>query len=129
MRDSMGSEHVSHRRTSAFDDHLDHCFIIFKNAKHGFEVRRVTVSLRFAVGVSVLALDFISPNVVRRTNTSKTRSQRSRAGIPSMRRPASKETTSDSTILCDAEVCFLHIQLMGTTVRLLKIQQILPRLT
>ena len=42
-RDSVGSAHVSHRRTSAFHSHLDYCFITFKNVKHGFEVRRFCV--------------------------------------------------------------------------------------
>ena len=27
----MGAGHVSHRRTSAFDDHLYHSFVIFEN--------------------------------------------------------------------------------------------------
>ena len=31
---SVGPGYVSHCRTSAFDDHLDHRFIIFKNVKH-----------------------------------------------------------------------------------------------
>ena len=30
-RNSVGSGHVSHRRTSAFNNHLDYCFIFFKN--------------------------------------------------------------------------------------------------
>ena len=78
--DSVHSGHVSHHRTSTFNDHPDHCLIVLKNVKHGFEVRQliiisVTVSLRFGV-------------------------------IPSMRRPASKEITSDSVKLGDNEVCF-----------------------
>ena len=57
-------------------------------------------------------------------NTSLTNSQRSRAGIPSMRRPASEEKTSDSVEPCETEICFLHIQLMGTNVRLPKFQRV-----
>ena len=34
-----------------------------------------------------------------------------------MRKPASKEVTSDSVELCETEVWVLHIQLMGTNVR------------
>ena len=49
-------------------------------------------------------------------NTSITKSQRSRAGIPSSHRPASREIVSDSVELCETEVCFLHIQLLGTNV-------------
>ena len=30
QRDSVGSGHVSHRRSSAFHSHLDYCFINFK---------------------------------------------------------------------------------------------------
>ena len=29
-RDSVGSGHVSHHWTSSFDDHLDHCLVVFK---------------------------------------------------------------------------------------------------
>ena len=29
-RDSVGPGHVSHRRASAFSDHLGYCFIVFK---------------------------------------------------------------------------------------------------
>ena len=45
-----------------------------------------------------------------------TESQRSRAGIPSMRKHASREIISASVELCETEVCFLHIQLIGTNV-------------
>ena len=51
-------------------------------------------------------------------NTSITKSQRSRAEIPSMHRPASREMISASVGLCETEVCFLHIQLTRTNVRL-----------
>ena len=43
-----------------------------------------------------------------------------------MRKPASKEMVSDSEELWDTDVCFLHIQLMGTSVRLPKIHKIHP---
>ena len=42
-RDSLGSGHVSHSRASALNDHLDHCFIVFENVKHDFEVRKFCV--------------------------------------------------------------------------------------
>ena len=38
-RNSVRSGHMSHRKTSAFDDHLDHSFTVFKNVQQGFEVR------------------------------------------------------------------------------------------
>ena len=49
-------------------------------------------------------------------NTSITKSQRSRAGTPSMRKPASSEIISDSALLSETAVCFLHIHEMGTNV-------------
>ena len=42
--------------------------------------------------------------------------------------PASNDRISDSVELSDTDVCFLHIQLMGTNVRLPKIHEIPPRL-
>ena len=47
-------------------------------------------------------------------NTSISMSQKSRASNPSMRDPASREMISDSVELCETEVCFVHVQLMGT---------------
>ena len=38
-RNSVGS----HCWTSALDDHLDHCFIIFKNEEHRTKLRRLHV--------------------------------------------------------------------------------------
>ena len=42
-RNSLCSGHVSQSRTSNFDDHLDHCFIIFKNLKYRIKLRRFHV--------------------------------------------------------------------------------------
>ena len=59
--DSVGSGHVSHRRTSVFNDHLDHCFIVFKNVRHGFEVRRFCVCgnvIHMGKLINFLVLDF-----------------------------------------------------------------------
>ena len=53
-------------------------------------------------------------------------SQRSRAGIPSMRKPASRDRSSASVELCETEVCSLHIQLIGTHVWLSKIHKSPP---
>ena len=49
-----------------------------------------------------------------------------RAGIPSMRKSASREIISASVELCETEVCFLHIQLIGTNVWLPKIHKTPP---
>ena len=43
-----------------------------------------------------------------------------------MRKPASGEITSDSVELCDTEVCFLHIQLLGKNVWLPKMHNVPP---
>ena len=65
-----------------------------------------------------------SPLFVRETSIAK--SQRSGAGNPSIRSPASNEITSDSVELCETEVCFLHIHLIGTNVWLPKIHKTPP---
>ena len=38
-RNSVGSGHVPHRRTSALYDHFDHSFIVFKTVQLSFELR------------------------------------------------------------------------------------------
>ena len=43
LRDSMGSRHVSPHRTSSFDDHLYHSFVVFKNVQLSFALRRMPV--------------------------------------------------------------------------------------
>ena len=53
-------------------------------------------------------------------DTSIMKSQRSSAGIPPMRKPASTELRSASVELCETDVCFLRIQPSGTNVRLPK---------
>ena len=58
--------------------------------------------------------------------TSFTKSQRSRAGIPSKRKPASRDIKSASAELCETVVCFLHIQLIGTNVWLPKMHKSPP---
>ena len=52
--------------------------------------------------------------------TKTTRSDKSRAGIPSNLHPASKEMISHSVELWETEVCFLYVQLIGTNVWLPK---------
>ena len=52
--------------------------------------------------------------------TALIRSHNSSAGIWSNINPASKEMISDSVELCEPEVCFLHIQLIGTNLWLPK---------
>ena len=54
------------------------------------------------------------------------RSHKSSAGIPSNLNPASKEMISDSVELCETDLCFLHIQLIGTNVWLPKMHNVPP---
>ena len=58
--------------------------------------------------------------------TATIRSNKSRAGRPSNLNPASKEMISDSVVLCETEVCFLHIQLIGSNLWLPKTQNFPP---
>ena len=41
MCNSVGSGYMSHRWTSAFNDHFNHCFIVFKDAEHCTKLRRL----------------------------------------------------------------------------------------
>ena len=135
---------MSHCGTSSFKNHLDHCFIVFKHIQQSFLMRRVdvwgnksTLSKSLITpwdcfrswmvwGVERTSRSFIngSPRslwlwfVFPRTAT--IRSHKSSAGILSSLNPASKEMISDSVELCETEVCFLHIQLIGTNVWLPK---------
>ena len=87
----------------------------------GFSARMVGCPAQFPVAslIGLLVL-FVE------CNTSITTSQRSRANSTSIRSPASNEMISDSVELWATDVCFLHIQQMGTSVRLPKI--LTPRL-
>ena len=40
---SVGSGNMSQCKTSAFDDHLDHSFVVFKDVQHGSFMRRIRV--------------------------------------------------------------------------------------
>ena len=54
--------------------------------------------------------------------TATIRSHKSNAVIPFNLNPASKEMVSDSVELCETEVCFSHIQLIGTNIWLPNMQ-------
>ena len=58
--------------------------------------------------------------------TATIRSHKSSAGILSNLNPASEEMISDSVELCETEVCFVHIKLIGTDVSLPKMHRIPP---
>ena len=40
---SVGSGNMSHCKASSLYDHLDHCFVVFKQIQHSFLMRRVDV--------------------------------------------------------------------------------------
>ena len=58
--------------------------------------------------------------------TETIKSHNSRAGKPSSLNPVSREIISDSVELWETDVCFLHIHLIGRSVRLPKIREIHP---
>ena len=117
--------------------HFKHCFVILKNVQHRaksikISVRRdiinitqiKTVVLVWNLGLVLGVLVWC--DVTRRVSSYlifesvgsiwwgmkyfNHQFQRSRAGIPSMRKPASREIISASVELCESEVCFLSIQ-------------------
>ena len=40
---SVGSGNMTHCRTALLYDHLDHCFVVFKDVQHSFLPRRIRV--------------------------------------------------------------------------------------
>ena len=66
--------------------------------------------------VAHLHLWFCWFGLVQNENTPITKSERSRARIPSMRQPASTEITTASVECVKQKSVFLHIQLLGTNV-------------
>ena len=134
----MGSGHMSHRRTPAFDDHPDHCLIVLKNVQQSvkagkFSVRSDVIDLSqtnfFRGSVFVRPLGSLSQPLRTRTpraksrfgeecSTSMTKSHTSRAGMPSMRKPRPRILPLTLWSCVRLQVVFLHIQLIGTNVRL-----------
>ena len=137
---SVGSWHMSQCGTSTFYYHFNHGIIVTKDIQHSIGTRMCSVWWneigvdQIEIGVRwnlfshvgwVFADSFLRGSLTSwgllvwfgaEWNTSITESQRSRAGIPSMRKPALRGTISASVELCETEVCFLHIQLFGTNV-------------
>ena len=133
MSKSVSSWHMSHCWTSSFDYHFDHSFIVFRDVQLRLTLKKnvcwwVRDRLHSIGQPSVFLWHVGSWFLESRTapvslwlvcmgsklspaerKTSITVSQRSRAGNPSIRKPASREITSDSLELCETEVCFLHI--------------------
>ena len=138
--------------TSTFDNHLNYRLIVLKDIPHSTGIRLRCIwwnVINFCwIDVGVLdwdgvmhvwlcglqrvspwlSLSLLGPFVLFGTewNTSITKSQRVRAGIPSMRKPASRDMISAPVELCETEACFLHIQLLGTNVWLPRMRRIPP---
>ena len=129
---------MSHYGTSAFDNHFDYRLIVLKNMQHGTSTRMhcvgwdvVNVSwndagaleldgvVRVGLGslqrVSFGALCWVVQSCSVRNEILQSPNPRDRVRIQSMREPASREITSASAELCETEVCFLHVQLIGQT--------------
>ena len=151
---SVDSWHVSHCWTSAFDNHLDNCFVIFKNVQLRLALRRMCVRwnviqmwqrstsrfpFRLVLDVfrerSPVSHLFPDAGLVGvlvlfvERNTSITTSHKSTTKNPSICSPASNEIISDSVELWDTDVCFLHIQRMVTNARLPKKHKNPPKST
>ena len=132
---------MSHCRTPSFNDHLDHCFIVFKHIQWSFLTRRLDIwgnrinvfhyiDLLFEIydacehHYQVALIDLKYEKTFPRTET--IRSHNSRANKPSNLNPVSKEMISDSVELWETAVCFLHIQLFGTNVWLPNMHNVPP---
>ena len=81
-----------------------------------FPLVRDVCELVFGVNVFDLDLGLQVCGNVSHCRTSASDDQTSSAGRPSMRKPASREIISDSVELCETNVFFLRIQLIGTNV-------------
>ena len=144
---SVGPWNMCHCGTSTFDNHfgyrlnasktyniaLEPEFVVFDGMWSMFvgmtlvwliEMELCTFGLTTAEGL--LRGSLLGPSVRfgSEWDTSITKSKRVRAGIPSMRKPASREIVSASVQLWETDVCFLHIQLIGTNVWLPKIRNV-----
>ena len=147
---SVGFGYTSHCWTPAFDYHLNDGFVILKDVQHRTKSRKLRVRWHTVniVQIKIVVLgwnlcllwlcwfDVVSRDKFLCTlplvllswfgeewNTSTTKSQRSRAGITSMRKPASREIISASVQLWATDVCFLDIQLFGTNAWLPKMHK------
>ena len=147
---SVGSGNMSQCRASSLYDHLDHCFVVFKHKQKSFLMRRSDVRGNKINTIQIIdhplrLLAFVNRvrwrksftfghngslrSIVVLSRVSKNwnnQIHKWRARIPSKLNPASKEMISDSVQLCESEVCFLHIQLIGTNVWLPKTHNVPP---
>ena len=125
---SVCLRNVTHRRTSAFDDHLYHCFIVLTNCTTERFVEKVLRSERANFvrvlgcfshcerNASGLFVPMDDGDDECKTSISKTASQERGRLLHAY----------DPVQLCETAVCFFHIQLLATKVRLPKMHQIPP---
>ena len=117
----MGSGHVSPRWASSFDDHFHDSFIVVKNLQlridqlFAFFFQLVfwflgSVLHRFPWCYHGLVWQCCWLNVTPQLACPRNREQVTHPCVI----PASREMISDSVELCETEVCFVHVQLMGT---------------
>ena len=148
---SVSSGYMSHCWTSASDDHFDHCFVVLKKCRASRRIEKTSRSTNHnqhytvqecraglkswfgsclmeccATNFPVLYLWISLVGLGKNGTLQHPNPQKSRAAIPSMRKPASREKNSASVELCETDVCFLHIQLMGSSVWLPNMYKIHP---
>ena len=126
---SLGSGDMSHCRTSAFNNHLDHCFVVLNHIQQTFLMRRLDVWVNTVNSIQRVSLPWRSLTSVNDNKASRSlcslshvswnrniRSHNSREKSPSNLNLVSKEMISDSVELCETAVCFSHIQHIGSNV-------------
>ena len=142
--------YMSHYRASSLYNHIDHFFVVLKHThtQQSFLMLPDEKKLTFEVTKSNLSTSSSTPWDCFRLcivwgveRTSRLflngfhsslwlwliiRSHKSRAGTLSNLNPVDKGMISDSVELCETEVCFLHIQLIGTYVWLPKMHNVPP---
>ena len=105
---TVGAGCVSHRRTLAFDDQLDHCLIALKilQQKHYCWkiLKRFAGPVVYFSHLCCTRFSRAKSRCVGKCNTSMTKSH------------VFKEMIWDSLLLCETAVCFWHIKLIGTNV-------------
>ena len=123
-------QHVALSAPSLYDQ-FDHCFVVFEHIQQSFTICGLNISgnqINVMYNIDLLwdlFFSFTGCPVRSETweifpKTETIRSHNSRAGKPSSLNPVSREIISDSVELWETDVCFLHIQLIGTNVWLPK---------
>ena len=144
---SVSCRNMSHRWTSAFHYHLDHCFDVFKHIQHSFLMRRLDVwgnkiNIIQIINHSLRLFSFCESCAVENklhvcSSTGLPVQNGSDSCFQELQRsdPINQEREYRPTsilhqkwflILCETEVCFLHIQLIGTNVWLPKTHNVPP---